>query len=198
MIDGVLAQPIDLAQAHPAGAQRLARAHDHAACRRIEPHDIERMLGGDAEPAALPHGEMDDAGMAAQHAAVEIDNVAGLRRPGLEPLDHLGVAARGHEAYVLAVVLVSDREAEPAGEGPRFRLGLVAQRKAQHLELLARGGKQEIALVALLLARAIERSPTAWQRPRRDVMAGREHARAELARGRKKVAEFDRLVALDA
>src|SRR5262249_29689926 len=98
MIDGVLAQPIDLAQAHPAGAQRLARADHDAARGCIEPHDIERMAGGDAEPAALADGEMDDAGMPAQQTAVEIDDVAGYGGAGLEPLDHLGVAARRHEA----------------------------------------------------------------------------------------------------
>src|SRR5262249_49670507 len=159
MIDGVLAQPIDLAQAHPAGAQRLARADHDAARGCIEPHDIERMAGGDAEPAALADGEMDDAGMPAQQTAVEIDDVAGYGGAGLEPLDHLGVAARRHEADVLAVMLVGNREAEAAGKLARLHLGLVTQRKAQQVELLARGGKEKIALVALFLAGAIECAP---------------------------------------
>src|SRR5260221_8756718 len=141
---------------------------------------------------------MDDAGMSAQHAAVKIDDVARLGRARLEPLDHLGVAARRHEADVLAVVLVGDREAEPARKLPRLGLGLVAKREAQRLELLARGGKEEIALIALLLARAIERAAAARERPRGDVMSGRQHLGAELARGREQIAELDRLVALDA
>src|SRR5262249_34891100 len=198
VVDGVLAQPIDLAQPHPAGAQRLARPDHHAARRRIEPHHIERMAGGDAEPAALADGEVDDAGMSAQQAAVKIDDVARLGRAGLEPLDHLGVAARRHEADVLAIVLVGDREAEPTRQLARLRLGLVAEREAQHLELLARGGKEKIALIALLLARAIERAAAARERPRGDVMPGRQHLGAELVRGREQIAELDRLVALDA
>src|SRR5262249_5395257 len=152
----------------------------HAARRRIEPHHIERMAGSDAEPSPLAHGEMDDAGMSAQHAAVEMDDVARLGRAGLEPLDHLGVAARRHEADVLAVVLVGDREAEPARQLARLRLGLVAEREAQHLELIARGGKEEIALIALLLARTIERAAAIRERPRGDVMSGRQHLGAEL------------------
>ncbi len=74
----------------------------------------------------------------------------------------------------------------------------LAERKAQEVELLARGREQEIALVALLLAGAVERAPAARQRPRGDVVAGRQHLGAELARGRQQVAELDRLVAVDA
>src|SRR5262249_30453606 len=179
----------------PAGAQRVARADNHAARLRIEPHHIEWVAGGDAEPAALADGEMDDAGMPAQHAAVEIDDLARLGRARLEPLDHLGVAARRHEADVLAVVLVGDREAVPARKLPRLGLGLVAEREAQHLELLARGGKEEIALIALLLARAIERAAAARERPRGDVMSGGQHLGAGPAPGREQIAEFDQLVA---
>src|SRR5262249_43060736 len=146
VIDAVLAQPVDLAQPHPAGAQRLARSDHDAARRRIEPHHIERMPGGDAEPAALADGEMNDAVVPPEHMAVEIDDVAGLGGTRLEPLDHLGVAARRHEADVLAVVLVGDRETELTGELARLRLGLVAERETQELELRARGGEQEIAL----------------------------------------------------
>src|SRR6202007_929179 len=86
----------------------------------------------------------------------------------------------------------------PARKLPRFGLGLVAEREAQRLELLVRGGKEEIALIALLLARAIERAAAARERPRGDVMSGRQHLGAELARGREQIAELDRLVALDA
>src|SRR5262249_26479581 len=72
------------------------------------------------------------------------------------------------------------------------------EREAKHLELLARGGKEEIALIALLLARAIERAAAIRERPRGDVMSGRQHLGAELPRGREQIAELDRLVALDA
>src|SRR5258707_6948931 len=141
---------------------------------------------------------MDDAGMPAKDAAIQIDDVARFGRAGLEPLDHIGVTAGWHEADVLAVVLVGDRETEAARQLPSLRLRPVAKRKAQHLELLARGGKQEIALVALFLAGAIKRAAAPRQRPGGDVMAGRQHLRAELARSRQEIAKLDRLVALDA
>ena len=62
---------------HP---QRLARADHDAAARRIELDDIERRAGGDAQSLALADGEMNDALMPADDAAVEIDDVAGLDR----------------------------------------------------------------------------------------------------------------------
>ena len=141
---------------------------------------------------------MDDAVVAAEHAAVEIDDVAGLGGARPQPLDHLGVAPGRHEADVLAVVLVGDRKIEAARQLARLGLGAVAERKAQRIELLARGGEQEIALVALGFAGAVERAAAAGQRPRGDVMAGRQHLGAELARGLEQIAELDRLVALDA
>ena len=103
-----------------------------------------------------------------------------------------------HEADVLAVLLVGDRKAEAARQLARLRLGAIAEREAQQVELRARGGEQEIALVALGLARAIERAAAARQRARGDVMAGRQNLGAELARGLEQVAELDRLIAFDA
>ena len=123
--------------------------------------------------------------MGAEHPAVKINDLAGLGSAGLEPLDHLCVAPRGYEADVLAVVLIGDRQSEPAGKLPRLRLGLVAERKAQHPELLARGRKQKIALVALFVARAVERAAAPRQRPRGNVMAGGQDLGAEIARGRE-------------
>ena len=78
------------------------------------------------------------------------------------------------------------------------RLGHVAERKAQQIELRARGAEQEIALVALFVLGAIERAAAAGQRARGDVVAGRQHLGAELARGAEQVAELDRHVAVDA
>src|SRR6478609_6056393 len=198
LVDASLAQPIDVAQPHPAGAQRRARPDHDPARRGVKPDHIKRMARGDAEPAPLADGEMDDAGMRAENAAVEIDDVAGLGRPRLEALDHLGVAARRYEADVLAVVLVGHRERKLTRKFARLRLSPVSERKAQQVELLASGGKQEIALVALLFAGAVERAAATWQGPGSDVMAGRQDLGAEFARGRKQIAELDRLVAFDA
>src|SRR5262249_58248312 len=120
--------PLAPAPPPPPRAPRPARPAPPGARRRTEPPHVERMAGGEAQPPPLADGEMDDAGMSAQHAAVEIDDVARLGRARLEPLDHLRIAARRHEADVLAVVLVGDREVEPARKLPRLGLGLVAER----------------------------------------------------------------------
>ena len=152
------ADPIDVAQHDAAHAQRRARTDHDLAALGVEPHHVERRAGRHAQAAALADGEMDDAGMRAQHVAVEIDDLAGFRRARLQPLDHVRVVAGRHEADVLAVVLVGDREAELARQFARLGLAAFAERKAQHLELLARGAEQEIALVALFFARAIQRA----------------------------------------
>src|SRR4029077_8237167 len=74
----------------------------------------------------------------------------------------------------------------------------VAERKADEVELLARGGKQEIALVAIGIGRAVQRARSVGEATRRHIMTGRERLRAELARGRQQIAKLDRAVALDA
>ena len=93
---------------------------------------------------------------------------------------------------------VGDRQAEAPRQLPRLCLGLLAERKAQQIELRARGRGQKIALVALGLARAIERTTAVRQRPRRHIVAGGQNAGAKLACGSEKVAELDRLVAFEA
>src|SRR5579883_1487625 len=96
----------DLAVAEPV---HVARADHDAVAFGVEPHDVERRAGRNAEAAALADGEMHDATMAAERAAGQIDDVARHSRARLEALDHVGVAAGRHEADVLAVVLVGDR-----------------------------------------------------------------------------------------
>src|SRR6185312_6367035 len=142
--------------------------------RGVKPYHVKWMARGDAEPAALADSEMDDSGMRAENAAVEIDDVTGLGRTRLEALDHLGVAARRHEADVLAVVLVGHRERKLTRQLARLHLGPLSERKAQQVELLASGGEQEIALVALLFAGAVQRAAASGQGPGRDVVAGRQ------------------------
>src|SRR5262245_53580150 len=172
LLDGALADPVHVAQAHAAGAQCFARPDDDAPRRRIEPHHIERIAGRDAEPAALSDREANDAVVAAEHLAIEIDDVARLGRARPQALDHFGVAAGRHEADILAVVLVRDRKTELASELASLGLAALTERKAQHVELLARGREQEIALVALRIARAIERASAAGERARGDVVPG--------------------------
>src|ERR1039458_959030 len=158
VINIAFADPIDVAQHDATGAQRRARADHDLAAHGIEPHHIERRAGRQAQSAALADGEMDDAGMRAQHMALEIDDLASFRRARLQALDHVRVMAGRHEADVLAVMLVGNRQPELARQFARLGLAALAEREAQQVELLARGPEQEIALVALFLARAIKRA----------------------------------------
>src|SRR5579871_6930690 len=118
---------------------------------------------------------MDDAVMLAEHAAAEIDDLAraGGARP--QPLDHFRIVAARHEADVLAVLLVGDRQTEAARQLAGLGLGAITQRKAQKLQLCARGAEQKIALVALGLAGAIKCPAATRQRARRYIMSGRQH-----------------------
>ena len=134
-------------------------------------------------PAALADGEMNDALMLADHAAVEIDDIAGQNRIRPQPADDVGVASGRHEADVLAVLLVGDVEAEAPRQFAGLRLGHVAERKAQIIELLARGREQEIALVAIGIGGADQRARSVAEPARGDIMSGRQRRGAEFARG---------------
>jgi hypothetical protein len=73
-------KPVDVPQDQPARIERFARADDHPPRAGIEMHHIERIAGGHADAAALADGEMDDAGMLAEHPAVNMHDLAGQRR----------------------------------------------------------------------------------------------------------------------
>src|SRR4051812_34246910 len=101
---------------------------------------------------------MRDAVMFADGSAVEIDDIAGLKRIRLQPADDVGVAPGRHEADVLAVLLVGDRQSKTPRQFAGLWLGHVAEGKAQEIELLASGRKQEIALVAVGVGRTHQRT----------------------------------------
>ena len=122
---------------------------------------------------------------------------AGLGGAGAEPLDHAGIAARGHEADVLAVGLARDREAEARRLRPHPLLGEIAEGEAQEVELRRGGGEEEVALVPAAIDRAVQLGPGgAHDAPR--IVAGGERVRAEIAGERQQVAELDALVAAHA
>ena len=193
-----VADPVDVAQTDAGRRQRLARADDHARRPRIERDDIERLRGGDAEAAALADRVVEDAGVAAEHAAVDMDDVAGLGGARQQPLDHLAVVAGGDEADVLAVGLVGDGEAEFVRERAHLRLRQAAEREAQHRELLARRREEEIALVALGIGGAVERPAALPVVVGDDIVAGRQHVGAEVLGGLEQIGELHVLVAGDA
>src|ERR1700732_2636180 len=115
---------------------------------------------------------MDDAVVPAEHAPLDVDDVSGLGGAGPQAFDHLGIASGGNETDVLAVLLVGDREVETAGQIAGLALAALAQRKPQRIELLGRGRKQEIALVALAVAGAVEPTAPTRQLARGDVVGG--------------------------
>jgi len=177
--------------------KRRPRTDDHPAAGGIQVHDVERLAGGDADTAALADGVVDDALVAAKHAAVDVHDVAGLGGAGLQALDDLGIAAVGDEADVLAVMLVGDGKAKRARRRPRLGLGQSAEREAQEVELLLGGGEQEVALVALRVDRPVEGAVGALP-PGHDVVAGGKRGCAEMAGRGEQVGEFDGLIAGDA
>lgn len=135
--------------------------------------------------------------MAAQHAAIHMDDIAGLGGTGAQPLDHLRVPARGHEADVLAVRLVGDVEPEFARERARLVLRHTAQGEAQEGELFGRRVEQEIALVALLVGRAMQ-LPAMRAGHVFHVMARCERGGAKPFGRFQKIAKLDVLIAGDA
>src|SRR4029079_8272145 len=159
---------------------------------------IERRAGSNAKSAPLTDSEMDNAGMRTKHFPIKIDDIAGLRRPRLQPFDKGGVVASRDEADVLTVVLVGNCEPEAAGGLAGLGLGPLPKRKTQDVKLLPRCSEKEIALVAFVVARAVERPAPAGQRAGRNIVTGREHIGAKLARRDQQVVKLDRHIALDA
>ena len=75
---------------------------------------------------------------------------------GRSRVDDIGIGALRHEADILAVGLVRDRQTELARQRPRLVLGEAAERKAQKVEFGAGRAIQEIALVAREIAGAVQ------------------------------------------
>jgi len=198
---GAVAEPVDVAQPQAVAGQRRARPDDDAAGLGLQPHHVDRFAGvgaaADTEAAALPHGKVDHPLMAAEHGAVEVHDLARPRRLRAQLLDQPGVGPVRDEADVLAVRLLRYRQPQAPGQRPHRVLVPGAQREAQEVELRARGGEQEIALVARAIDRAAQfgagRSLASAH-----VVAGGQGVGTELARGGQQVAELDRLVAADA
>src|SRR5205085_5223942 len=120
------------------------------------------------------NAEMNNALMPADGATVEVDDVAGLNGIRPQAADDVGIASGGHEADVLAVLLVGDVKTKAPRQFARLRLGQVAQWKAQIVELLARGREQEIALVAIGVGGAKKRTRSVASAARCDIVTGGE------------------------
>src|SRR5262249_38085200 len=104
--------------------------HNHLFAPGIQTNDVKRGWTSDAKSAALADCIVDDAVVAPHHTAVDMDDIAGLRRPWLQALDNAGVTPLGNEADILTVRLVRHRQVKLAGERPHVCLGHTAQGKA--------------------------------------------------------------------
>ena len=159
--------------------------------------DVERLAGGDAEPAALADRIAQDAVMAAQMPAVDMVDVARLGGFGPQLGDDVGIFALRHETDVLAVGLGGHRQPHALGRRAYLALGHAAEREAQEVDLLLRGGKEEIALVAVRIDRPAQ-GPVRAIGAAADVVPRRQRVGAQFAGGLQQVGELDRLVAGDA
>ena len=92
----------------------VTRSHYDLVALGIEADHEQRLGSGDLQAAALADRVVDDALVAAEVAAVDVHDIAGLQRAGLQTLDDAGVAALRHKANVLAVGLFCDGRAELA------------------------------------------------------------------------------------
>ena len=114
----------------------------------VDLHDIQWLTLGDSEPPTLSDGKVYNALVPTQNPAIQMNDFTRLGTIGPQLLDEIGIAALGHEADVLAVGLVGNREPHGRRNRPGFLLGNMAKRKAQIVDLVLRRGEQEIALVA--------------------------------------------------
>ncbi len=180
------------------GAQAVTRSHHDLVARRIEADDVQRLGAGDLQAFALTDRVVDDAVVAAELAAVDMHDVAGLQRAGLQALDDAGVAARRHEADVLAVGLLGDGQIELARKLAHLRLRHAAEREPQ-----ASAAAPAWWQTGNSSGRGRHRRRAPSPGPLRavaalDVVARRQHVGAELLGGVEKIAELDLLVARDA
>src|SRR5262249_13723290 len=89
------------------------------------------------------------------------------------------------------------RQVEAARQGAGLLLGAPAQREAQEVKLVARRGKQEIALIAGDIPGQVQLGPTRTHDPLH-IMPGGERGGAEITCGGQEIAKRDALIAANA
>ena len=121
------------------------------------------------------------------------------RLPALRPqlADDARVIAVGNEADVLTIGLIRHGQAEARRKHPGFALVEAAQREAQEIELLLRGRKQEIALIAGGACR-LDHLPALRPWPASHIVPRDQRRGAKLAGGLQKIGKFYGLIAAHA
>src|SRR2546427_3681083 len=123
---------------------------------------------------------------------------SGTQSLGREPLDARGVIPAWNEADLLAVGLVGDAQAVPAGDLPDLRFRVGADRKAQVRQLLLGEAREDIRLVLVPVDRAQEPVPAVRGPVHAGVMPRGQELHADPADPAQEEIELDRLVAGDA
>src|SRR5262245_1376997 len=97
----------------------------------IEPDDVRAAAGSDAEVLTLSHSEVKETTMATDGPSRVVDDGSGTGSAARAPRHELVVAARGDEAELLALSLVSAWKTEGDRLGSRLRFGCVAEGEHQ-------------------------------------------------------------------
>ena len=140
---------------------------------------------------------MDHTPVLPQNRACQINDIARISRTGAQTFNHRCIIAVRHKADILTVGFVSHRQPVFCRQRTRIALaGQMAQRKAQIVQLVRRGGKQKIGLIAVGIHRHMQ------LRPRPDfalnIMPRRHAVCVEIAGGGQQILEFHPLIAADA
>src|SRR4051812_12195197 len=190
----ILGEPVPVGDTHRLDRKRSARADHDPRLLRIDPDDVQRfLLATDLDSPPLADGEVDDAAMAAEDPAGEIDDLSRRFRFWTHALHQARIIAIGNEADVLAVGLCGDLELQLGSDPPDLVLRQLAERKAQEFELLARRSIEEIALVAARVGALLQLDPVAIEHSPH-IMAGGEAVGPELPREGDEIDELHALV----
>ncbi len=146
---------------------------------RVERAHVLRLGGGDAEPAALTDRERDGAGVATEHRALGVVDLARAQVHPV-PIEEAPQIASSEEADVLALGRRGRRETGSARLGADVVLVCVRERELQHAEQLRRHPREHRRLVLREIGAACDER-TAGVRHEARVVAGREPRGAERA-----------------
>src|SRR6185436_18855807 len=151
--------PVDATGGERAPAKFVARSDHHSRLRRVEFEYVHRCAGSQSESLALTDSQPVDTAMAANDLASRVDNFAGAVLIGEPPVDKTGGVAVRNEADLVAVRLVGDREAEPAGDVAHFGLPQMPDGKQRMSELILRQREEKIRLVLVAVGASQEPVP---------------------------------------
>lgn len=151
-----VAEPVHVFKHDQPGVQDAARTDDDLVPVRIQANNVQRIASRKLQTPALADGEIEDAAVPAEHAAIDMDDVASLGSVRPQALHDVGIAACGNKADILAVGLFCNRQSKLTGESTNVGLLQMTQGEPQEAELLAGRGKEKVALVALGIGGAVK------------------------------------------